>query len=203
MRSLFFMAFGTSLFLAPINGSACAQQAVGRTLVDGKSVTLFDNGTWSYEGAQEEGCRTLGAGISFCGSSDTWKKTAPNGSDIAASFRYDDRNYAMVIVETVGVEDGVSLQFMRNAVVSNAADGANVPAEEIIVFGIEPYERFKYPTETVVYGASLDGLNLTYANTIITKPHQTLQLITYAVGTDYTQQHKLLHSDFVDSIELE
>ena len=203
MKISFLAIVAMALVSGAMSDCASAQEAVGRSLVDGKSVTLFDNGTWAYEGEQDLRCSKLGSGISFCGSKNSWKKTTSGSTEIAASYRHDDRHYAIVIVEQLGIEDGLTQEFMRGAVVSNAALAANVAEEEIIVVGIETEERFPFATETIVYGTSLEGLGVTYANTIVTQPHKTFQLITYAVGSDYTQEHKVLHRDFLDGIELE
>lgn len=184
-------------------GSAQAQQAVSRSLVNGKAVTLFDNGTWTYESSDQQRCRSLGSGISFCGASDIWKNTTSAGPDAAATFRYDDRHYAMVIVEALGVADGVTQEYMRSAVVENAATGGDVASESVVVIGIESYEGFAYPSETVVYSTQINGLDAIFANTIVTKLNQTFQLITFAVGSQYTQQHRHLNDDFVKSFELD
>ena len=88
------------------------------------------------------------------------------------------------------------------AVIENAASGAGVPVSAVTVF--ENTETMFGESEAVfvAYGLAVDNLPIVYANTIITKPNSSYQLITYAVGRELTDEQKVLHVDFIDSMQL-
>ena len=182
--------------------ASMAQEAVGRAMVDGKTVILFSDFSWEYESAGDAECQVISRELSFCGSSLKWRAMPNEGGEVAAMYRYDDRNYAMVVVEDLGIEDGLTKDFMRKAVIENAASGAGVPVSAVTVFENTDTMFGESEAVFVAYGLAVDNLPIVYANTIVTKPNSSYQLITYAVGRELTDEQKVLHVDFIDSMQL-
>jgi hypothetical protein len=192
----FFLAF---LSLAP---AAMAQTIVGTALIGGKKVELLSNNTWRYEGAVKGECQSLGLGLSFCGSTDIWKPTTPPNDATAAQYHFDDRHYGQFIVEGLGSDDGMTKDFMREAVITNGATATGVRATDIPVLAVFDTEVDGKPSETVIYAMNFDGLDVVFANSITILPKRSFQSITFAIGTDYSDRHKELNDELLSLIKI-
>ena len=180
-----------------------AQDVLGRSVVDGRNITIFADGTWDYDEASDAACALIARGVTFCGEAEGWQPTPPPTSEITASYRFDDRHYGQMIIETLGEEDGLTAKAMRQIVVQNAAAATGVSASDIAVLDIYPSEVSGNEIETIVYALDVDGLNVVFANGISTSPRQTMQLMTYAIGAQYTDRHRALHEDFLALIKVQ
>lgn len=76
-----------------VPGFAVAQTAVGKAVVGGKTVTLFDDGTWKYADAATAGtfakCEDVTPTARFCGAALGRSGTAPPSPEINAAYRID------------------------------------------------------------------------------------------------------------------
>ena len=90
-----------------------AQSKVGTAVVDGSIVDLFSDKTWRFRDEEPRECEQIKLGVSFCDESAIWKRLDNEGPEISAMYNYDDRNYAMFIIEAMGSDDGLSLELMR------------------------------------------------------------------------------------------
>lgn len=176
---------------------AFAIEKIGSALVDGKRVDIFDNGTWAYTEVTEGDCKSLSNTLAFCGETSGWTATRPPAPDIIAQYQYDDRNYGQFVLEGVGSDDGMTMEFMRDAVLQNAAAASGVGAADIPVLDVMDAELSGYGGTTVVYRVTINGLNLVFANSIIVADAQSLQAMTFSVGSNFTEAHKALHAAFL------
>ena len=199
MRKLPFVTLAILLLSGLV---ATAQEQVGSALIDGKKIKIFDDFSWQYASKTPSECQTISKQLEFCGSSTRWRSTTVPSSDVSAVYRYDDRHYAMVIVEELGSADGVSLDFMRQAVLENAAAGAETRVEDVAVFESTDIEVAGFDATNIVYSVPINGLQLVYSNTIISQSNLTLQLITYEVGSQYQDFHRGIHQDFLSEMRI-
>lgn len=181
---------------------ANAQESVGRAIVDGKVVILYGDGTWQFE-TVEEGCSAVAKGIAFCSSSAGWEKVSNASADAAATFRLDDRNYGMIIDELLGITDGMDKEFMTSAVIYNVAVGAGIAESEVVTMDIKDQTLFGRDARTITYAAAVDGLDVIYVNSIVFSDKRTVQVVTYSIGQELTDQMKETHESFVSTIDLE
>jgi hypothetical protein len=76
-----------------VPGFAVAQTAVGKAVVGGKTVTLFDDGTWKFADAATAGmlanCEDVTPTVQFCGAPLGWSGTTPPSPEISAACRID------------------------------------------------------------------------------------------------------------------
>ena len=147
-RLLSFISFA---FLTA-SGVSAAQTKVGATVIEGKVVELFSDGTWRYEMDGGSKCRPLTRTLTMCDREGNWTNTTNSNADAVAMFTYDDRNFALVITEALGTEDGLSRKYMRRAVIETAAAGAGIAHSEVVVFKSEDWEFLSrdatpYPTK--------------------------------------------------------
>lgn len=192
-----------TLFATSILAPAQAQESVGKTQVDGHTVTLFANQTWRYDANSASGdCTQVTIDFSFCGDPKFWQYTQPVETDIVAQYRIDDRSYALFVHEGLGANDGMSLEFMKKAVIVNAAAAASVNPNEIIVLEARQVEIDGQAAEKQTYILSLDGLTLVFSNSILVTDNYSLQAITYVIGKNDTEQGAQLHTDFLAQIDL-
>lgn len=175
---------------------------VGRGAVDGRQVDLLEDGTWRYSATGRQPCIPVTTEVFFCGSLSAWRPFPPRGTGAAALFRYDDRHYGMFLVDNVGGAGGVTLDDAQASVLRAVADAARATPEQIPVMSVTATEVDGVPARTIIYGARLNNLPLVYANTLIVSDDVTLQIATYAIGTEYTSLHAQLHADFLSSVRL-
>jgi hypothetical protein len=200
---LIIVCLSAVLFFSPV--LLQAQEKVGTALVDGKKIELYSDRTWNYADrtvAKDAGCAPVRSGVEFCGSELGWKLTKSDDPDISAQYRLDDKNYGLFIVEDVGTADGLNLEFMRTAAISNFADAAGISEVNVTVFGVEAASVDGFSGETVLYGGKFNGLNIVFSNTIVIQENRSVQTATYTVGETPTEKSKALHQEFVAKTKL-
>lgn len=177
--------------------AALSQTVVGRAIVDGRPVTLFDNKTWSFAGDAKPGCAVLSPKLSFCGDPDRWMPSTKPTLDVIAAYRHDSVHYGQMILEDIGTDQGLSMQAVRQFILDFAAQSSGgVPP---IVISTEPVTVGTMSGETIVYGFNVSGVDTVYANTILLGDATLLQLITYQIGDEYTDMHADLHAEFIEA----
>ncbi|WP_222869575.1 hypothetical protein ROLI_020570 [Roseobacter fucihabitans] len=181
-----------------------AQTVVGRSVVDGQKVELLSDKTWRLTDPDSAvaACDSLPLGVSFCAGTD-WKPTTPPSNEIAAQYRFDDRNYAQMILEAVGTQDGMSTEFMRKAMINNAASVAGLREQDVAILDVRDVTLGDLPGEMVVYQLGLEGVDVVFLNTIVVLPQRTFQLMTFAVGKQKTPEMERLHVDFLSRVKIE
>jgi len=189
-----------ALLILPVQ--AFAQEVLGQSLIEGRNITIFADGTWEYADADAGGCRLVARNVEFCGDRALWESSTPPNNDVAASFRRDSRHYGQMIIEELGTVDGLTPAFMRDTVIENAALVIGRDAKEITIIDTYRTRVSGRSVETVVYAFNIDGLDVTYANGILTSPNRTMQLMTYAITDTFTDQHRDIHADFLSNIRI-
>lgn len=176
---------------------AAAQSVVGRAIVDGRPVTLYDNKTWSFAEDSVPGCATLSPKLSFCGDPDRWAPSTKPSADVTAAYRHDNLHYGQMIIEDLGTDQGLTMRAVRQVILDFAARSSG--GEPPIVISTEPVTVGSLSGETIVYAFNVAGLDTVYANTILLGDDTLLQLITYHIGKDYTDKHADLHAEFLEA----
>lgn len=194
------LALATCLF-GP--GLAFAQSAVGKAVVGGKTVTLFDDGTWKYADAAGSvtpaGCTDITPAVQFCGASLGWISTPVASAEINAAFRIDARHYAQYLIEDLGSDDGLSAEFMRQVVLDNAQMATGNTPE---VIDVQPATLVGLTGDTVIYKARINGLDVVFANSVFVEPKRVMQIMTYAIGSEYSPQHAGYQAEFLANTKL-
>ena len=193
-------------FLGVLFNPAYAQSVLGKAIVDGRTVFILSDGTWRYEdelSTASGDCTFIALGVSFCGSSRTWTPITPDGPEIDAAYWFDDLHYGQIITEGIGSDHGLDMEFMRAVVLENAATFSGRMASNIPVLDVRPAEIDGMEAETVVYSAEINGLSVVFANTIRILPQRAFQLVTYSIGSQFTDKHRNLHADFLEYIRIE
>lgn len=183
--------------------SAAAQTIVGRAVVDGRTAELLSDRTWRFIDSAQTGCSALTTRLSFCGDTSQWVSITPASGEIAAQYRYDDRHYAQYIIEELGLRDGLSMQSVRNAVLSNAAVASNRNLNEVPVYDINEFTFKDQPAETLTYGVVVDGTDYVFMNTLMLTDDLILQTISYAVGDKWTDELKDVHEKFLTATDVQ
>ena len=188
--------------MAGLSLPAIAQTPVGTAEVNGRQVIIYDNNSWAFA-AQEnstEDCFNIIEGLFFCGHILGWGATTKLSPDAAASFRLDDRNYFMVIHEGLGIEEGISLDFMQEAVLRNVAVGAGVNEQDVAVHSVDEFQLFDDTARRIVYGAKVSGLDFLYYNTVFVAPNDTLQFLTFTIGKEPKPEFMRTHTDAINAL---
>ena len=188
---------------ALLAGPVMAQSVVGRALVNGQVALLFDNGTWSYEPQGDAGavtgCATITPRVQFCGQSLGWMSSTPASPEINAAYRIDARTYAQYLIEDLGTDDGLTAAYMRDVVLQNAQMVTGFPAE---VIDVQPVTMGKLTGDMVTYRIKFNGVDVVYVNSIFLEPKAVMQIMTYAVGAEFTPEHGAIHADFLKNTKL-
>ncbi|MDP3196516.1 hypothetical protein [Tabrizicola sp.] len=195
-----------SLILAAclaLPGLAFAQSAVGKAVVGGKTVTLFDDGTWKYSDAVNPStpaaCKDVTPTVQFCGGALGWVTTPPASPEINAAYRIDARHYAQYLIEDLGSDDGLTPEFMRQVVLDNAQMATGNTPE---VIDVQPVTLGALTGDTVVYKARINGLDVVFANSVFVQPKRVMQIMTYAIANTYSPQHAAYQADFLSNTKL-
>ena len=179
-------------------GVALAQSAVGKAIVNGKTVTLFDDGTWKYADAAPSttpgACEDVTPTVQFCSAALGWATTPPASPEINAAYRIDARHYAQYLIEDLGSDDGLTADFMRQVVLDNAQIATGNTPE---VIDVQPVTLGALTGDTVIYKARINGLDVVFANSVFVEPKRVMQIMTYAIGGDFTPQHAGYQADFL------
>lgn len=188
-----------------VAGPVLAQEVVGRSVIDGRPVELLEDGTWSYADTADldAGCAPLRNGISFCGGTFGWDEVPAGSPDITAQYRLDDRTYGIVIVEGVGINQGVSSEFMREMVIELAAGRTGVSASQVPVLDQTAGTVDKQPVDTIAYLVTLSGTPLVFINSILVADEITVQFVTYSFGRELTDRDSEIHDIFTDYIRID
>lgn len=182
--------------------SAYTQTRVGTSVIDGEVVDLYSDQSWKYRSGTDADCDQITIFLEFCDVQELWKSTTKANDDISAMYRHNDRIYGMFIVEELGTNDGLTADFMRKAVVTNLANAAGTSESEIIVYGVTQDSIQDQFHETITYGGTVDGLNVIYINTIVTSPKTTVQVATFSIGSQLSQDQKAMHKSFLDGTKI-
>lgn len=198
-RILLLLSTCAGLFLAQ---ASLAQSVVGTAVLDGRKVHLLDDGSWQYavaDGAAE--CLAIHPSVSFCDNDQNWRADRQVG-DFEKVFNNQNRTFAGVIIEKIGRNDGVNLEFMRATSLENAAMASGTTIEQIPVIGIFERKVDGSAAETLVYGADMNGVGVVFANTFVIRDELVLQAVVWSIGKDFTQEHERWNSDFLDNLQI-
>ena len=186
-----------ALFVSLTSTDLVAQEVLGRAIIDGREIAILDNGKWRYSEELATDCTHIANGIQFCGEAYGWTATQAPNADVTAQHRFDDRHYGQIIVEELGLNDGMTLKFMRSAVVENAATTTGQNVSDIVILDHFDSEIDGNVARTIVYQFDIDGLEVVFANGIVTSPTRTLQVMTFSVNTELTERHLELHAEYL------
>ncbi len=191
-----------SSLIAALSAFGFAQEVAGSTVIDGRDVTLYTDRTWEFASRGDGACTLVARNVEFCGENAGWSPTQPPNADIAATYRFDDRHYGQMIIEELGSRDGLITEYMMDVVIENAAAVIGGRAADVAVLETYTVRVGNQTIPTIVYAFNIDGLDVVYANGIRTAPNRTMQLMTFSVGTEYTERHRDLHQAFLSEIRI-
>ena len=179
-------------------------KVIGTAVLGGKRVELLNDNTWRFAefGDEEAGCVPINSILSFCGTIFDWRPVDTAGTEFLRQFQHDSRTHAGILYEEVGAADGMDMDFMRNAVIENAAMGTGVRPEEIPIHAATVGEVDGQPSETITYGATFNGLDFVYQNTIVNSEHHNLQFVVWSVGDTVGDKAKAASDNFVQSMRI-
>lgn len=180
-------------------------KVVGTAIVDGQRVELLSDRSWRYAEAAttERGCAEINHVLQLCGVSDRWTSLDTTGTEFIRQFRLNSRTYSGIIYEELGAADGLTAEFMRQAVLENAAMFTGVRAEDIPVISIDTLTVDENPAERVVYGAKFNGLDIVYQNTIVNAANHNIQVVVWSVGAELTDEAQNANADFINAIRID
>jgi hypothetical protein len=124
-------------------------------------------------------------------------------NEITTAYRYDDRHYAVFVIEELGSDDGITLDFMRNTALDRMASESGVKSSQVEVLENTSSKVGKKDSTLVVYRGKISGIYVVYANTIVIESKQVYQLITYSIGNDFSSNDRHVHDDLISRIRLE
>ena len=181
-----------------------AQDVVGTGIVEGRAVDLLSDGTWRAQAPTADGCRPVAGPVSFCsGPPEFVPAELPPGSPIDAQWRAGDARFVQLVHGATGVEDGMTIEGIRAAMIDNAAIFAEVEPSEVKVMAEVPALVDGVLGTTVVYEALLDGTSFLFQNTLILLSEDHAQIMTFGIAQAPTADLAALHERFLDAIAIE
>lgn len=180
-----------------------AKQQVATAVVKGKVVVLYDDGTWQFRDDSAVGdCSFIRAGVEFCDPDRNWRRLSSVAStEVAAQFRYDEKNYGLFIVELLGTADQITLEYMRSAVIENFASVSGVNANQVVIHDIKEHNLNDTLAETLIYSGKFNNLPVIYLNTIVVFENLTVQIATFSLRNSLLPKHRDLHKEFLQKTQ--
>ncbi|MCY4005235.1 MAG: hypothetical protein OXE84_00170 [Rhodobacteraceae bacterium] len=173
-----------ALFLATL--PAAAQDILGTTLIQNKRVDLLSDFTWRYADTTTL-CTPdrVNAFITLC-LPPSWESFShPKEPGLVRTYFNEDLNaYVYVIHEDVGTNDAITPEFVRRAVLFNAATGAGVEEDAVVFLGVTDTTVAGHPAERLTYAVPIEGTPFTYHNTLVLLPDDTLQVLFTSLDAD-------------------
>lgn len=112
----------------------------------------------------------------------------------------DNLQYGVIIEEKIGLRDGLTEEYMLNAIEENmVASGAR--KKEIVVVDRQKSELGEREATQMAYLLKLNGLNFTFMSTFGMSEDTTLQFITWTTGKQLERKNQDLHADFLGQFE--
>ena len=184
------------MFALPL--TAQSGEVVGTAVLGGKRVELLGDRTWRFaDEVQAEGpCVPINTVLTFCGTIFDWRPVDTTGTEFIRLFRHDSRTYGGIIFEEVGSAEGMDLEFMRNIIIENAAMGTGVQPQDIPIHDVQAVEVDGHPAETVIYGATFNGLDIIYLNTIVNSENHNVQFVVWTIGDTLTDEGRAAARSF-------
>jgi len=185
------------------SGTAWAQEVVGTAVVEGEKVTLFADGTWEYATPTVGDCKVVARNLSFCGSPREWQRVSNAPAPLAAQYKRRGFEYGQMLVEDIGLDQGMNLKLMRDAALQNAGQASGQAPEDVLVLADDPITVDDIDGITLAYAVEFRGSDVVFANTLLLTQDQAMQLQTFVGGTDdFSDKHRTLHAEFLDQIEV-
>ncbi|MDU8926913.1 hypothetical protein RXV86_05915 [Alisedimentitalea sp. MJ-SS2] len=183
---------------------ASAQGVIGTAVVSGKKIEILEDRTWRYaETGTADACIPANHGVRFCGERRNWKRQFNGLRDFSLLFDHSSKISGGIIIEDVGLRDGIEMETMREVALGGAADASGVAIEEVPVLDVLTAEVDGHPAETIIYGAKPLKLGFVYANTIVLLEDRTLQILVWAFGKEFTEEHEKWHADFIGNVRIQ
>lgn len=187
--------------LALILPSFAIAEKLATTVVNGRKVNIYSDKTWEYQDDLQGSCENLDAHVSFC-SNDTWAKTQKSDPAQLAQFINNKDQYGIIVSEGIGLADGVNLEMLIDAALSNMANASGLNKSDIPVLNISDVEFEGMRSSRVAISAEYQGMSvmLTYTMSVADRAYQ---LITYRVGKNYGSIDETLHQSFIKHVKID
>ena len=116
-----------------------AQTVVGRAVVEGRTVTLFDDNSWTFdtEAVADTSCQQVDPNVLFC-DAGAWRPL-PKQQEFDALYSWEGEYYGGLIIEKFGRDQGLNIDLLRTAAITNAAGATGTTPEMIPV--IDTFEE--------------------------------------------------------------
>ncbi len=198
-----FISIAFISFLTIFTSSAMAQTMVGRAMVDGKTVILYDDYSWDYETKSAADCKTVAKGLTFCDPTGRWKFDTDQAPGDAITLTYSDAIGGLIVNETLPDGHEFTTDILKSAAVINAASAAGITAKDVLVLDNKDVTLKDHSAGQISYSVNIDGIDITYVNTVIVTENRALQLMTYATGKKVTDEHTKVHDAFISYFTVE
>ncbi len=198
-----FISIAFISFLTIFTSSAMAQTTVGRAMVDGKAVILYDDYSWDYETKSAADCKTVAKGLTFCDPTERWKFEPNQAPGEAITLTYSVAIGGLIVNETLPDGHEFTTDILKSAAVINAATAAGTTAEDVLVLDNKNVTLKDHSAGQISYSVTIDGIDIVYVNTVIVTENRALQLMTYAAGKKVTDAHAKVHDAFISYFTVE
>ena len=119
-----------------------------------------------------------------------------------AQFINDKDQYGIIVSEGIGLADGVNLEMLIDAALSNMANAWGLNKSDIPVLNISDVEFEGMRSSRVAISAEYQGMSvmLTYTMSVADRAYQ---LITFRVGKNYGSIDETLHQSFIKHVKID
>ena len=187
--------------LALILPSFATAEKLATAVVNGRKVNIYSDKTWAYQDPLQSSCESLDAHVSFC-SNDTWGKTQKSDPAQLAQYINDKDQYGIIVSEGIGLADGVSLEVMVDAALSNMATAWGINKSDIPVLKISDVEFEGMQSSRMAVSAEYQGVSVLLSYTI-SVADRAYQLLTFRIGKNYGSIDETLHQSFIKHVKID
>lgn len=176
----------TGVLAAAITASSAWAAEIGRVTVDGRTIILHDDQSWTYAAEDAvsvpDNCTTIESEIvpvALCLDPEEWTRTELSGDNEYELKRKSAEHYMLMITEKAELEPAV----LKRAILSNAQEAAGLAKVDTIDESSMLVDGQTF--DKIVYRTDVDGLDITYTNFYTMFPGSgSMQIVFFALTNE-------------------
>lgn len=182
-----------------------AKQKIASAFVNGREVHLLSDFTWVYVTKQQMkgDCIYGNQWIKFCGSSVVWHRLPSKNPAIDAGYRYDDKHTAIMFVEEIGKNDGLTLEGLSKQLLASFESEFNKTVQGLEVLDVQKITIDGQSFDRLIYTFKQNGLNHTVTGAFHVADDVNYKIYTIAKGADeYKGYHDFMTTKFYSGVKI-
>jgi hypothetical protein len=137
--------------------------------------------------------------IQLCLDASGWNKASLPG-DFLGSYTTGGKYFVGIVYEPSGSNDGYTYEFLKQAIIQNAANAAGTDAAKIPVLDSSENAQEVNGFRSVTYNPTINGAPFVFHNVYKIYPDRAVQFAFWSIGREYTDEFRQNVEKFTASL---